>query len=453
MSIGEWVCSTKVLALTMLSIGLFTVLVGFSLTVQRSSAIQSSTDVELTIPQTRVAFSGYAAPSGLVKVVKNESIVATTVANSLGYYTTEFTHQSGVHEFELFYTDIRGVESSRSTVSISISSQQTTQKTVYLSPTISLGSQKNVSKGSVIKVFGYSAASSSVALSLDYASETFSATSDASGYYEYFLDTSRMRIGEHLLTSTVTIGTNKSASSPIVRFTVDDSSTVNQSSPDLIVGPAVISPPVILLPEDGAVIESDSVEIIGEAPPGSQINVYQDGELYGSFFADEDGRWKFIFSPTYTPVTLSFETCVEGTCSILSRTITLSFPDLAKQCIDTPSLGDYRFWGVDTSEEVALVMNSSFAGTIEINWGDGKVERFSYDDISSREFKNSYSKSGNYQGKILFSTDQCVYEKYFSVHVVQAEKDSRQYTFIILFIGLLIGAYLSKRDLLDTKRN
>lgn len=442
MKIREWVSRRTLL---IAAVSLVFLCSGYGLfVVEATSAQQTSVDVELTVPETKVAFSGYAAPNSLVKVLKNNTPITSISADSLGYYNVSFTHQTGVYSFDVYYTDVTGVESSKTTTSVSITSQKTTQKTLHLSPTISLGSQTSVSKGSVVSVYGYTAANSRIRITRDYGKQLYETTSDTSGYYQYLLQTSDMISGEHLLSSYVLVGSDKSASSRIVRFSVEDSTA--QPSLDFIVGPAVLAPPSILLPEDGAVIDSESVEIIGESAPGSQINVYQDGVLYGSFFADEQGKWKFVFIPTYSPVTLQFESCIDGECSILSRTITLVFSSLNLQCKLQPELVEYRFWGIEKGSSVELELQEGFDGTISIDWGDGTEERFSSSLFSARSFSKAYDSVGKFDGVVTFQDGDCEYERYFSVHTVAVEKEFRHYALLLILLGLIVGSYLAHRD-------
>lgn len=436
----------------------FTLLTGFIvffLLQSNAGAITSSIPVELVIPDTVVKVSGFAAPNALVTITRNNSVIGTTIADSSGLYSRSFGAQSpGIQNYKFYYKDSENTRSRINSQSISIQPQQETNVTANLSPTITRRTSTEVIKGSIIQINGYSASNSEITLRFAANSKTFSTITTSNGFYEFLIDSNELNEGNYIASvSSILNGVDLSDTSSSVVF--DIVSDKKPSTPDIVVRPDQLSPPVPLSPENGTIINGNTVEISGQSVPNAQINIYENGVIYGSVFADENGIWSFIYTATSSPVTLSFEACLNNRCSVLSKTITLEF-SLIKDinCSIDFELQNYRFWNVDVNSEIELsIQNSTDKGVFEVIWGDGVIEYFDYEkDLKNNILRYKYANSGNYNGKITLKesrNDRCGKTRYFSALIVDDGKIGLSTSILwllLLIAGLLSLNYIAGKD-------
>jgi hypothetical protein len=328
--------------------------------------------------------------------------------------------------------------------SISLQPQQDTPYNVFLSPTIQLGSQGVLRRGSLVQIRGYSIAGSLINISLDYGKTLFQTTTNAEGYYEYFIDTTQLLEGEHTITTNTIKGADLSDSSRVVTFSVQTEE--ENFIPDIVVGPDKLPPPIVIAPEDGSTITGDTVVITGDATPGAQINVYENGKLISTVNTDKFGDWSFQYTARFSPVSLSFEACIDGRCSILSRDITLFFTGIASRCSEQFDLEEYRFWNIASNEAINLNLKSDLEGVLSIEWGDETYEKFSKDLNGETNFSHIYRSPSTYNGTIIFENNDCTYTKFFSVIVSNDNSDSSFWYLLIFVASLFLGSYLAYKD-------
>lgn len=426
----------------------FTVLI-VTLFSGQAFAITSSQPVELSIPSTTLTVSGFASPNAIVTVQEGATAIATLSADSSGAFSKQIVRTPGIKNINVFYRDANNRQSVTNRKSISLQSQTNTNHTVFLSPTIELGSQGIVRRGSLVQVRGYSVPNSIINISLDYGTSQFQTSTNSQGYYEYFIDTNTLLEGAHTVSSSAIKGADLSDVSSILTFNVQ--SEANGFVPDIVVSPDVIPPPSVSLPQDGSIIDGNSVTIYGESLPNAQINIYENNKLISTVTADNAGKWSFVFNATTTPVTLSFEACVNGECSILSRSITLNFTGIRSSCSVEFGLLQYRFWDIQTNENITLEFKDEYNGTIDLNWGDASKERFNVVPEGNRQLTHIYGDSGTYNGSVTLTSDGCEYTRYFSVIVTGGNTNNDVWYASLLIIGLIIGGYLSTRDRKNTR--
>ncbi len=425
-----------------LATSLLCLLAGASVFAQVKSPV-----VSLDVPDTTLTVQGYAAPGALVIIEEGGSNIGTVLADSSGYFTTILVSQPfGVRDLQLHYDDGESLLSSIITESISVQPQQNTTLDVFLSPTIARRTQEKVQKGSIVQISGRSTPGATIKLVLSATGPFYTTTVDATGFYEFLVDSTDLDEAMYSASVVATIsGSLESSTSNMVVFVITAVDAVDDEEVPVvfIVGPDELAPPVPLTPDDGTVIDGDSVTVEGESIPNAQINIYENGQLYGSVFADSSGKWSFEYTATSSPVTLTFESCIDGVCSVLSKSITLSFTKL-QQCSVNFELAKYRFWGIRTDEQISLVLVDDVdSGIVEINWGDGASEKFDFRATEARSFEKSYESKGSYNGTITYSAndnESCEITRYFSVQVINKESSAMKFLWLVLVVvaGLLI---------------
>jgi len=384
-----------------------------------TGAASKSSDVTLTIPDTTISLQGFAAPNAIVVFIENGSVVGTATADATGFYNKVLSAQAtGLRTVGQYFTDKEGVRSEITTKTVSVTSQQNTLLEVFIPPTITRRSNATLQPGSVVQLSGYTISNGLVTLKLPFGGSQ-KVTANKDGFYEFLYDSSPLGEGGY----TVSVSGSKSGiaqkseQSIDVQFSIVDES--GPARPDFVVSPNQLPPPVPQSPDDGSVIEGNSTQISGESVPGAQINIYENGILYGSIFADDSGRWSFEYIARFSPVTFSFEACINGQCSVLSKTIILYFNDIVQACSAVFELANYRFWSLQTEEALSLdVFLSSGDGILYVDWGDSTLkERFDHDADRPQSYRKSYEKAGDYNGTARFVQGDCEVVRYFSVQV------------------------------------
>jgi hypothetical protein len=437
--------------LKFLLFGLLTNLLCFAI-LQPAGAISRTEQVTLTVPETSLTLKGYAAPDSIVTITESGSPIGTTIAGTNGYYEVSLTAQkTGLRKLQAYFEDYTGLRSAVVSRVVSVTSQTETTAEVLLAPTISRRTSEQLIRGSIIQISGYSYAGAQLTLALSNGT-SYIAKANSVGLYEFLVDSVDLSQGKYSAKVRVSMPSTEqsTAESLPVIFTVLPTPTSARmpigeeapSAPDVVVSPQQLPPPLPQTPNDGDVIDGDSVKITGESVPFAQIIMYENGKVIGSTFADENGKWSFVYTATSSPVTFSFEACFEGRCSVLSKTLTLTFSNFNVCPVDF-RLVSYRFWGVTAQESITLQIETDVReGVFEIDWGDGRVERFDYDSEKNTFSQSSYERKGNYNGQVTLSknnqknTQECSATRYFSVHVVDPEKSD---TFIWQLILLLIA--------------
>jgi len=400
-----------------------------------------TTPFQFSVPDTQLTVQGYSAPGALVTLREAGSTIGSVVANnSSGYFTTTLGSQSsGLRSIDVYFDDSEGVRSSVSSQSISVQPQQQTTVDLFLSPTITRRTPQQVQLGSLVQINGYTAVGAKVTLSLGSSSSERTVNANNSGFYEFLYDTTGLGVSSYTasVVSDISSPSIQSEASRAVSF--DVVSVTGPTAPDIVVSPDQLPPPIPLFPSDGAQIDGDSVTVSGESLPNAQINIYENGVVVGSIFADENGKWAFEYKAVLTSTTLSFEACLDGRCSVLSATVTLNFSSFGK-CDTDFNLRLYRFWGVSVGQSVELEFLNVSGGFFTVDWGDGTVEEFSF-YINQSKISKKYERTGQYNGSIKLSQNGCDKIRYFSVNV-DLQVSNLNFQRLSLLLGTVFAVFL-----------
>ncbi len=413
-----------------------------------ASAIQSQQSFKVTVPSPSITVTGYSSPNSLIIIKDNGQVVATTSSNNLGQFSQLVSNRIvGIRNISVESVDLTGNQSQSVSKNVSIQPQQNTIVTFTVPPTISITSSA-VSIESSIQVTGYTVPSSTVKLNTD-GTEYSNITSNSSGFYQFIIAAGTLGIGEHSLQTYVNSPLEQSKGSKTIKISVlpkDQAPNI-----DIIVTPNIITPPIISSPDDGVTIQGNQATITGTAGPNSQINIYINGELSGSVFANQDGDWAFTLTATSSPLIINAESCIDGKCSVRSKSITLYFDSLI-QCNVAFGLEQYRYWGIRENEAFIVKLvhgdGSIAQGITTIEWGDGRKEIL---NLSPEliELPSKYTEAGNYNGSIAIDNDGCRDTRYFSVSVEEHYEDNSLLPIIfslsVLAMSIVLARYIKKR--------
>ena len=176
-----------------------------------------------SIPTTNVLFSGKAYPKSIVTLLKDAQIVATVAAGTDANFQTSVGDLSGGNYiFSVYSEDKNGYRSGLLTFPVSVTTGTFTNITgIFLAPTIATD-KTEVKKGDDIVIFGQSAPSADIVISVDSEEEFFAKTiSDKDGIYLYNFDTSVLELGSHSTKSKASIGNQLVSNfSPVINFKV-----------------------------------------------------------------------------------------------------------------------------------------------------------------------------------------------------------------------------------------
>jgi hypothetical protein len=173
-------------------------------------------------PVTSVILSGRAYPLSKVNILKDGQLALSTIAGPDSNFTATIGNlSSGNYTFSVYGEDKNGLRSSPFTFQITITPGVTTNVGgIFIAPTIAVD-KSEVKKGDNLVIFGQSASSSQVVISVNSAQEFFSnATSDANGVYLHNFDTSVLDLGQHSTKSKALQNNEISSFSDAVNFIV-----------------------------------------------------------------------------------------------------------------------------------------------------------------------------------------------------------------------------------------
>lgn len=171
---------------------------------------------------TGVVFSGRAYPLSKVNILKDGSIVLSTIAGPDSNFTARLTNiNPGGYNFGVYGEDKSGSRSSTFTFSLYITQSIMTEiGGIFISPTISVD-KKEVKKGDNIAIFGQSAPKAEIVASVNSEKEHFvKSDADKDGIYLINFDTSVLEMGEHHTKSKSSLNNQISDFSNTVAFLV-----------------------------------------------------------------------------------------------------------------------------------------------------------------------------------------------------------------------------------------
>lgn len=173
-------------------------------------------------PATGVVFSGRAYPKSTVTLLKDGQIIVVTIAGPDARFEVDVSGlAAGNYTFAIYGEDSQGLRSSLFTFPVFITSGVTTKiGGIFIAPTIAVD-KSEVKRGDNIAIFGQSAPTSEITISVNSDEEVFvKKMSDASGAYLLNFDTSVLEIGQHNTKSKVALNGDISSFSKVIGFTV-----------------------------------------------------------------------------------------------------------------------------------------------------------------------------------------------------------------------------------------
>lgn len=183
-------------------------------------------------PTTQVVFTGRAYPKSTVTLLKDATIVASTIASSDANFQINLSGLSGGNYiFSVYSEDDKGDRSSLLTFPLSIVSGATLKvDDIFIAPTIDVN-KSEVKRGENIAIFGQSAPQADIVISVNSEEEFFAKTiSDKDGIYLYNFDTSVLDYGAHYTKSKASIGNQLiSGFSHLVNFKVGTKTVLKET--------------------------------------------------------------------------------------------------------------------------------------------------------------------------------------------------------------------------------
>lgn len=390
------------------------------------SAATSIQPVELTVPATTIEVSGYSPPGSLVTFELDGVVVGTATASASGVFSKVLTSVNpGLATVSVFYEQ-EDKKSVSQTKNISVQPQQQNSVEFLLAPILYTNGPVNPVTPRNIVLEGFAPPDSTVLLQSTNGL-ILQTIVDANGRYSFTINGSQFGVGEVSFKSQVQFMSNTSPFSESLNISFQPPASENGADePDIIVNPNQPATPVVTSPtEETSSVDGDTVTIRGQAQPGTQIVVYVNGQVAGSVFVNANGEWTFTYQSIEERALFQFSACDGVSCSLPSKPLELQFGLVAGECEIDISLKQFRFWGISLGERITLSGNAlPFDAKIEIDWGDGTREVFSYVSNTSFGYAYQYDQSGVYNGSILVTLDEeCSKRVYFSAVVDQYERE------------------------------
>lgn len=176
----------------------------------------------VSTPSTNAMFSGRAYPGSIVTILKDAQIAATTVAGPDAKFSINLSGLSGgSYIFSVYSEDKKGIRSSLLTFPVSVTSGTTANITsIFIAPTIATD-KSEVKLGDNIAIFGQTAPSSEVTVSVNSEEEFFvKKVADLTGAYLLNFDTSVLEMGQHQTKSKTALNGEITAFGKVVGFSV-----------------------------------------------------------------------------------------------------------------------------------------------------------------------------------------------------------------------------------------
>lgn len=359
--------------------------------------------VTIGVGDTTFTVQGYTSPSALVTIIDGSSTIGTVTADSSGFYTQQFTAQSpGLHTLKVYAQDRAARMTTPVVIEVNVTEHTETVVSVFLPPTIQL-SDNSVNQGETIKLTGEGAPNSAIIIYLDNSTYTTTMT-DSNGYWQYSLPTVSLQPGEHQL-FIVALRSDGSQSYPSANqsFIVQPTAQSPTPPPPATV-PSTPSIPVVLDPRPGTVVNTSPLEISGAADPGTRIEIWNNGKIVGSVFADANGRWRLSIPLVEGNNAIKTRSCDGDLCSDFSALITILFTLPTLKELLWFELKDYSYY-VSVGDSITLdgsVFRAKKPYTFVIDWGDGVKEKLT-NSLDSPKFQHRFDKPGKYGGFITIT--------------------------------------------------
>lgn len=427
----------RLVAAVVVCVGLFSVL----FPVRVDSLVQDIVNIEVSVGvnDTIMTVQGQTSPGAIVTVLLDGSVVGTARADaSTGKFSKQFPAQKkGLHSLSIYARDRDGNTTDTITQTINLRPQAETTIDFFLPPSIYM-SHLQISRGETISFWGITAPNSNVVVSIDNNS-TFTTKAGSTGRWRLEFDTSDLNGPVHTVRALgIDQDGRQSTISALRRFTLyfPDGRPFDAAPSDL-------RAPIILSPQMGAVIPDPTTVVSGTAQPNLQLELYDGERLIGSIFTDSRGEWRIEIGVTEMKYELRARVCAAARCSDYSETISVSNGNGNKLSGFSLLLDRYRFFNYGVNEIVTAqitFVEGSPPFSIQIDWGDGVVERLSANSRDSLTISHRYREPGNYNGNVAgIDKNNAADIHYFAVEI--RNEPSQDNNWLILLIGLVaVGA-------------
>ena len=181
----------------------------------------STSTVPISMPTT-VNFSGMAYPSSKVTILRNGSVVITTVADQQARFSTSINNlDTGTYNFSVYGEDSNGVKSLSFSFPVYVTAGTTVNiGGIFLSPTINID-KSEVKQGDDLIVYGQTIPNTNLNIVFHSDQEILKNTkTDITGLYKYTMDTTPLEYGDHIVKSKTIVNEEVGAVSPELPFIV-----------------------------------------------------------------------------------------------------------------------------------------------------------------------------------------------------------------------------------------
>ena len=191
-----------------------------------TGGISTGTTGDTTGGSGRITFSGRAYPNSKVSILKDGSLVVSTIADPKADFSVSIgTLANGNYNFSVYGQDNNDRKSTSFSFPVFITEGSTINiGGIFLSPTIDLD-KSEVKQGDNLVIFGQSVPDSEITISVHSEQEFFNkVTTDRSGVYLLNFDTTPLEIGGHVAKSKSAVATEVSPFGNTASFKVGSES-------------------------------------------------------------------------------------------------------------------------------------------------------------------------------------------------------------------------------------
>lgn len=388
-------------------------------------APEREVEVTLDVGDTVLRVEGQTAPGAFVTIKENGATTGTVTASSNGRFAKSFSsRQPGLRNIKVFARTSNGELTDTVTKNVNLAPQSETIVKLFLPTTFSVSSDRVV-RGDTVTFRGFTIPEGQAAIIVDN-NLTYTATANLDGHWTRTISTNGFYVGTHFVHSIVSDQHgNQSASTAKQAFQVarEDRDEAVDEREDT---PRYIQPPAISSSRNNQRFSTSPIEIRGVALANAQVEIWEDGSIIGSVFANHLGRWSFNMRLTEPRHNIRIRACVEEVCSEFSDIITIYFDD---NTLDSSELlfflSKYRYFNVMVDEPIDLELLSSGGETpyeAVLDWGDNTVETVTIQKQGDIKFGHAYTEPGNYTGIVTLKDDsEETLTRYFSVQVSEED--------------------------------
>jgi hypothetical protein len=420
----------------------------------RSLALSAElpTDVNLDVNDTVLRVTGRAMPNALVSIFRDDVLIGTATTDASGVFDKSFTSQSpGIHTIKLFAKTSDNKTTDTVAENVNLVPQSETVLTVFLPTVIELSSTQ-VTVGSDIVFSGVTIPSGEVTIWIDN-NLTFMVIADSEGKWSHTVSTEGFYIGTHFAHAVVhdEFG-EQSAPTSKRAFQVQEAAASPGPDDQAPVPGGYIAPPIITSPQNNQHFSRTPIEVQGIAQPNSQIEIWEDGQVIGSVFANHEGEWLFMMHLYKPQHTITVRACIGTVCSNFSDPLTIFY--------DRPGVGDfffrlgnYRYTNIGVNQPITLELfleNGQPPYRVVIDWGNDKIETLNLQE-HKHKVTFAYASAGQYTGiATAKDSNNQTQTRYFSVRVV--ERQSIAIWIVLLILVILLCLLLVVRRQLQNQR-